>query len=75
MKIGILFPGYGSQWDRALNQISSCDLLVEIGPGTFLSELAKKQYPDKQIISVQKQADIDKLSKIVERSDNRNPEL
>lgn len=52
-------------WDQVLTKLADCDLIIEIGPGTFLSNLVKEQYPDKKIISVQKQTDIDEIIKIV----------
>lgn len=53
------------KWTTVLNALEEYDLLVEIGPGTTLAKLAKKQYPDKKIISVNKQSDVDELKEIV----------
>jgi len=61
-------------WDRVMEKLSSCDLLIEIGPGSSLSSLMKKQYPGNRILSVQKLTDIDELIKIIE-TDNKTAEL
>ena len=54
-------------WDQSLACLRDCDLLVEIGPGTRLSSLAKKCFPDKPIISIQRQTDIEKLERIINK--------
>jgi len=59
-------------WDQVLAKFADCDLLIEVGPGTQLSFLAKEQYPDKKIVSVQKQVDINELLQLID-SDGTTP--
>ena len=52
-------------WTRTLALLADYDLIIEIGPGTALTELVKTHYPTKQVMAVNKQADIDELKKLV----------
>jgi len=52
-------------WTQVMKAIEQYDLIIEIGPGTMLSKIAKEYYPDKQVQAVNKQADIDALKKIL----------
>jgi [acyl-carrier-protein] S-malonyltransferase len=52
-------------WNDVLDKFSDCDLLIEIGPGTVLHEMAKKKYPEKLIVSINKQEDIETLKEII----------
>jgi len=52
-------------WDKVMDYLHDYDVLVEIGPGTMLSDLAKKLYPEKTILSINTRADIEKLKEIV----------
>ena len=52
-------------WDEVYDYLNDYDVLVEIGPGTTLADLAKKHYPDKIILSINTKADIQKLKEII----------
>jgi len=39
-------------WDKVVEYVSDYDLIVEIGPGTKLSDTIKKMYPEKRILSI-----------------------
>lgn len=52
-------------WDKVLSQFADCDLLLEIGPGCTMQDTIKACYPDKEIITVQKPSDIDKIISIL----------
>lgn len=52
------------QWNQMNKALEEFDIIVEVGPGTMLSELAKQWYPDKTILAINKQADIDELKKV-----------
>jgi len=53
------------RWTETVKKLADYDLLVEIGPGTQLRGMLKKQYPDKIITSINSRADIEKLKTIV----------
>lgn len=53
------------RWHESLDYLHDYDILVEVGPGSKLSNMAKIQYPDKIILSINTQADIDELVRIV----------
>lgn len=55
-----------SVWARVLERLADCEVLIEVGPGTKLSEMAKMLYPEKSIIAINKRSDIDVLKKIIE---------
>lgn len=54
------------KWTKVMESLADYDLLIEIGPGTMLSTLAKAQYPDKIVMSINKRSDITDLKKILE---------
>ena len=54
------------KWDTVMQSLADCDVLVEVGPGTMLSAMAKVQYPDKIVMSINKRSDITDLKKILE---------
>lgn len=62
------------KWTKVMESLASYDVFIEIGPGTMLSSLAKAQYPDKIIMSINKRSDIIDLKKILEIS-TQTPEL
>ena len=53
------------QWNKVLQHSVDWDLIIEIGPGTTLSKLVKKQYPEKPFFSVNKLLDIEELHKVI----------
>lgn len=53
------------RWTHVIAALSNYDLIIEIGPGTTLREMLKAHYPDKKVISVNKQADIDEIKKVL----------
>jgi len=67
-------------WHQSLEYLHDYDVFAEVGPGSKLSEMVKKLYPDKMIVSVNNQKDIDNLVKIVtseekvEQSESQTPE-
>lgn len=54
------------RWDKVMNALHDCDLIIEVGPGTTLSSLLKAQYPEKQIIAVNKPTDVVVLKEIIQ---------
>lgn len=52
-------------WTRVSDVLAAHDLIIEVGPGTMLSELLKQSHPDANVISVNKQADIDKIKSMM----------
>jgi [acyl-carrier-protein] S-malonyltransferase len=53
------------RWAQVMAALASYDLLVEVGPGSMLSNLVKKVYPKKQTIAINKRADIDELARLI----------
>lgn len=41
------------------------DLIIELGPGTYLSSIIKKQVSDKQVMAVNRRADFDALMNLI----------
>jgi len=52
-------------WDEVYDYLNEYDLILEVGPGTKLADVAKKHYPNKIILSVNTKADIQKLKEIL----------
>lgn len=53
------------RWSECLQKLGECDLLVEVGPGTLLTTMVKKVYPDKHCMAINTQEDIDTLERLV----------
>ncbi|MFC1842146.1 ACP S-malonyltransferase [Candidatus Dependentiae bacterium] len=53
------------KWHQSLDYLHDYDLFVEVGPGSSLSGMLKVLYPDKKVLSINSQKDIDELVKIV----------
>jgi [acyl-carrier-protein] S-malonyltransferase len=52
-------------WHNVMTTLSDCELLVEVGPGTTLTNYLKNMYPEKAVISINKRADFDELHALV----------
>ncbi len=52
-------------WQRVADVLAAHDLIIEVGPGTQMSELIKQTYPDANIISVNNKADIEKIKSLM----------
>ncbi len=61
------------KWTSIMKALNEYDLIIEIGPGTLLSSLIQSQYPDKRVISINKQSDIDELKSILQPPVVTNP--
>ena len=48
-------------WWQSMQQFKDCDVIIEVGPGVKLSKMLKRQWPDKQIVSLNTPADIEQL--------------
>jgi [acyl-carrier-protein] S-malonyltransferase len=53
------------QWLECLKALHTCDVILSVGPGTLLVEMAKQLYPNKQILPVATLADIAEVKKII----------
>ncbi len=53
-------------WRKTMKKFKDADYIIEIGPGSYLGTLAKQQYPDKVILSINKKADVENIKEIFE---------
>lgn len=49
------------RWDRIMESCADADVIIEIGPGLQLSGMIAGMYPEKKVVAVNKNADIDTL--------------
>ena len=63
------------EWTKVEKQLEPYDIIIEVGPGTMLSDLAKNRYPDKTVMAINKQADIDELKKILETDAQKDEDI
>lgn len=56
------------QWDKVIAQYADCDVIVQVGPGRKIAEALKKLYPDKIILTINKQEDIQLLESLTASS-------
>ncbi len=52
-------------WPMVMKDLEQYDLIIEIGPGTQLTQWLKETYPDKKAIAVNKPEDIIELEKLM----------
>lgn len=61
------------RWVACVRALNAYDILVEVGPGTTLSDKLKKQYPNKKIIAINKDADVQLLKTLVTNAPTHQP--
>lgn len=52
-------------WTQVVDILAQYDVIIEIGPGSKLSEMIKNTYPEKQVLSINKKADIEQLKELM----------
>lgn len=53
------------RWDKIMESCIDADLIIEIGPGSQLTNLITGMYPEKKVITVNKSADIEAIKSIL----------
>jgi [acyl-carrier-protein] S-malonyltransferase len=53
------------KWRQTMDALSFYDMVIEVGPGSTLSKDVKELYPEKHVISINTQSDIDEVLKIL----------
>ncbi len=56
------------QWWPAMQKLKKCDVIVQIGPGNVYAKMLKREWPKKEIISINAEADIEKLLLLLGKS-------
>ena len=54
------------QWLECLRALHTCDIILSVGPGTDLVDMAKQLYPHKVVMGISSLADIEMIKKIIE---------
>lgn len=54
-------------WWKAMEYFYKMDIIVEVGPGSKFTKMLKREWPEKTIISINEQADIDRLLQLLGR--------
>lgn len=52
-------------WLDIMHKLKDINLILCIGPGSFLQDLCKQVYPEKEILVIQKPADVEYVKKLV----------
>lgn len=53
------------RWDKVMEMLEPCDVILEIGPGTGLSRLVKQQYPEKKIYPINRLVDFQEVEDVL----------
>ena len=53
-------------WWQSMKHFADCDLVVEVGPNTKFSRMLKREWPERHIMSINTQQDIDNLLALIE---------
>lgn len=54
-------------WRQSMEKFKDCDIILEIGPDDKLSKMLSREWPDKQILSIHTEQDIEKLLVLLQR--------
>lgn len=54
-------------WRQSMERLRDCDIILEIGPDDKLSKMLMREWPDKHILSIHTEQDIEKLLVLLER--------
>jgi len=54
-------------WWKAMQHFEKMDIILEIGPGTKFSKMLKREWPEKTILSINEQEDINELLNLLDR--------
>ncbi|MBU1008183.1 ACP S-malonyltransferase [Candidatus Dependentiae bacterium] len=54
-------------WWKAMGYFRKMDVIVEVGPGTKFGKMIKREWPEKVVISINEQEDINKLLQLLGR--------
>jgi len=49
-------------WWPSMQYFKDCDLIIEVGPGTKLSKMLKREWPEKEIYALNSVADLEQLA-------------
>lgn len=52
-------------WWPSMQHLQDCDVIVVVGPGTIFAKMLRREWPDKEIISINSQADIERLLQVL----------
>ena len=52
-------------WWQSMQQFKDCDLILEVGPGSKLAKMLKREWPEKEILAVNSSNDIENLLKLL----------
>ena len=55
-------------WPKVMDELAQYDLIIEIGPGTILTNWFKQMYPEKEVVAINKPEDIEKVVALVQPS-------
>ena len=61
-------------WTRVMGALAEYDLIIDVGPNTQLRDMVIKQYPDKKVMAVRTQEDIDAIKAILIETKESNNE-
>jgi [acyl-carrier-protein] S-malonyltransferase len=61
----IALINHALHFDRMMDVFALHDIIIELGSGTVLTEIIKKTYTDKHVITVSKQADINTIHGLI----------
>ncbi|MBY0353398.1 ACP S-malonyltransferase [Candidatus Babeliales bacterium] len=63
-------------WWPSMQHFKDCDVIIEVGPGIAYAKMLRREWPDKEIISINDQSDIEKLleilGKVVEKHEHKD---
>ncbi len=52
-------------WQQSIELLNQCDVVIEVGPGSYLSSMVQAQYPEKKCRAINKMSDIEELRSLL----------
>lgn len=53
-------------WWKIIEQLKDCDLIIEVGPSNKLSKIISREWPEKKVIAINENKDLEALNKLLE---------
>ena len=60
-------------WNQTMDALSDTDLFVEVGPGSYLTDMIKIKYPHIPALSINNKADLEELKKVIAEQKKTEP--
>jgi [acyl-carrier-protein] S-malonyltransferase len=58
-------------WDQVLDELKDYDVIIEVGPRGRLSDMVKRYYPEKEVLTFGNKSDVEKIKNLLGESEEK----